>query len=67
MERLTFEIIKNQIIGQSSGHMAAIPNNPLLFSMIEQYGILEGYGNQDDSFKVFILELAEFIADKKDK
>lgn len=31
MDKLTAEIIKNQMIGQTSGHMANIPNSPVVF------------------------------------
>ena len=37
MDKLTAEIIKNQMIGQTGGHMANIPNSPVVFSMFEVF------------------------------
>ena len=39
MDKLTAEIIKTQMIGQTSGHMANIPNSPVIFSMFETFCI----------------------------
>lgn len=66
MEKLTAEIIKNQMIGQTSGHMANIPNSPVVFSMFEVfYNTLRtksgGTYDWNDAFKVFISELNEAL------
>jgi len=63
MDKLTAEIIKNQMIGQTDGHMAAIPNNPILFSIFEVYkgDIL---ATRDFVFKEFISELNEALNKK---
>jgi hypothetical protein len=61
MEILTAEIIKNQLIGQYSGHMSAIPNNPFIFGMVEAYMRLNNEINMDYAFKQFISELNEAL------
>lgn len=64
MDKLTAEIIKEQMIGETAGHMASIPNNPILFSIFNAYKIMSpneiGYNN-DDIFKYFISELNEAL------
>lgn len=66
MDKLTAEIIKNQMIGQTAGHMANIPNSPVVFSMFEVfYNIVRtkagGTYDWNDAFKVFISELNEAL------
>jgi hypothetical protein len=66
MERLTAEIIKNQMIGQTAGHMASIPNNPILFSMFEVFCNVSMQKKDtnytlDEAFKKFIEELNDAL------
>lgn len=66
MDKLTAEIIKNQMIGQTAGHMSNIPNSPVVFSMFEVfYNIARtkegGTYDWNDAFKVFISELNEAL------
>lgn len=69
MDRLTAEIIKNQMIGQTSGHMASIPNSPVVFSMFEVFYNISRDDNgkmyeRDDAFKKFIEELNATLKEK---
>jgi len=59
MEKLTAEIIKDQMIGQTAGHMAHIPNSPIIFSIFEVYYKLHGGGGSDD--ETFINFLDEML------
>ena len=66
MDKFTAEIIKNQMIGETAGHMASIPNSPVVFSMFNtfyQMSRTEAGGMYDwnDAFKVFISELNEAL------
>jgi len=41
MEILTAEIIKNQMIGTTNGHMAEIPNIPIIYSTFQVFKELQ--------------------------
>jgi len=56
MEKLTAEIIKEQMIGQTSGHLAHIPNSPIIFSMFEVYYKLQDDRKSDDDTFINFLE-----------
>ena len=68
MEKLTAEIIKDQLIGETSGHMANIPNNPLFYSMFSVYlrenksDIYNYKHNEKDLFAEFLKEIAEALS-----
>lgn len=69
MDKLTAEIIKTQMIGQTSGHMASIPNSPVIFSMFETFYNISrtsdgGMYNWNDAFKLFISELSNALNEK---
>jgi len=66
MDKLTAEIIQNQMIGQTSGHMAAIPNTPILYSLFETYCQSIGISNNNfnENFKTFISDLNEALQKK---
>ena len=69
MDRLTAEIIKNQMIGQTAGHMADIPNSPVVFSMFEVFCNISrtksgGMYSREDAFKLFISELNSALQEK---
>lgn len=71
MEKLTAEIIKEQLIGETSGHMANIPNSPLFYSLFSVYLRQKGsdiynYKHaKEDMFAEFLEEVA--IALRKEK
>ena len=71
MEKLTAEIIKEQLVGESSGHMANIPNNPLFYSMFRVYLLQNGsdiYNYQhsnENLFAKFLREIADALEDIK--
>lgn len=72
MDKLTSEIIKNQMIGQTSGHMSNIPNSPVVFSMFETFYNISrtsagGMYEWNDAFKVFITELNEALKDDENE
>ena len=64
MDKLTAKIIQEQMIGQTNGHMAAIPNNPIMFSMFEVYcdGTL---ADRDWMFAEFLKEISEALKEKE--
>lgn len=69
MDKLTAEIIKAQMIGQTSGHMANIPNSPVIFSMFETFYNISrtsagGKYDWNDAFKLFISELNNALNEK---
>ena len=61
MDKLTAEIIKNQMIGETSGHMANIPNNPILFSLYKVYFEQSKNSNYNIAFVEFIEELGKAL------
>ena len=64
MDKLTAEIIKEQLVGETSGHMDNIPNNPLFYSLFSVYLKQKGsdiynYKHQtEDMFAGFLEEVA---------
>lgn len=64
MEKLTAEIIKEQLIGETFGHMATIPNNPLFYTLFCVYLRQKGsdiynYKHlEEDLFANFLEEIA---------
>ena len=69
MDKLTAEIIKTQMIGQTSGHMASIPNSPVIFSMFETFYNISRTNTGDmydwhGAFKLFISELNNALNEK---
>lgn len=62
MDKLTINIIKQEFVGTTNGHMAQIPNNPRLFSLLEAYKETKNKKEiTDELFEDFICELAESI------
>ena len=71
MDKLTAEMIKTQMIGETNGHMANIPNSPVIFSMFQTFHNISrtssgGMYDWDDAFKLFILELSNALNEKKE-
>lgn len=66
MDKLTAVIIKDQMIGETNGHMASIPNSPLLFSIFQSYCNSNDIQNNDSNknFKMFIYEINEALKDE---
>jgi hypothetical protein len=60
MEKLTAEIIKDQLIGETNGHMATVPNNPIIFSLYSVWYAQNGQNkNWNDAFASFLKEVAQ--------
>ena len=71
MDKLTVEIIKEQIIGETNGHMGSMPNSPILYSIFESYRlVIESDGkhvlnsiSRGTVFKRFISDLNKALQD----
>ena len=63
MERLTAEIIREAMIGMTSGHMAAIPNSPVIYSMFDVYKNSIVEVNNDYAFIKMLEEMTAALKD----
>ena len=61
MEKLTAEIIKDQMIGETNGQMASVPNNPIIFSMFSTYNYNCGNGDWNGNFTKFLKDIVNAI------
>lgn len=63
MDKLTAIIIKEQMIGETSGHMAFIPNSPVLFSIYQVYqqNVSLPSGEDDSEFISFLKDLVQAL------
>ena len=51
------KFFKDQIVGETSGHMAMIPNNPTLYGL----ALAHKADNSDADFAKFLREIADWI------
>ena len=51
----------SQCCGMYSGHMAAIPNNPLLFSLFSSFGQHEGHSLSEKAFANALRSIADSL------
>jgi len=56
MDKLAAEIIKEAMIGETNGHMAAVPNSPIIFSMFRVYSVEQSQTKGKDELFVNMLE-----------
>lgn len=64
MEKLTAELIRESMIGSTSGHMASIPNSPIIFGLFSVYERQSGK-HYEEAFVSMLEEMVEALGDKK--
>ena len=65
MNKILAKIIMEQCIGSYSGHMASIPNNPIIYSMFRAVMTEHNTRNDEKDFAIALRKIADALEDKK--